>query len=125
MESRVMSDDLDWIARASAKAKGKRPQYFEDPAIDRMLSITMALVAEVSVLRERLDTVERLLESKGHINRQDIERYEPDREAGIERGTNTRAYIHRIMRGIQQEMEALEELDTPSVEELSKTLKDM
>jgi hypothetical protein len=125
MESRVMSDDLDWIARASAKAKGKRPQYFEDPAIDRVLSITMALVAEVSVLRERLDTVERLLEAKGHINRQDIERYEPDREAGIERGTSTRAYIHRIMRSIQQEMEALEELETPSVEELSKTLKEM
>jgi hypothetical protein len=125
MESHVMSDDLDWIARASAKAKGKRPQYFEDPAIDRVLSITMALVAEVSVLRERLDTVERLLEAKGTINRKDIERYEPDREAGIERGTSTRAYIHRIMRGIQQEMEALEELDAPSVEELSKTLREM
>jgi hypothetical protein len=125
MESRVMTDDLDWIARSGAKAKGKRPQYFEDPAIDRVLSITMALVAEVSVLRERLDTVERLLEAKGSLNREDIDRYEPDREAGIERGTSTRAYIHRIMRGVQQEMEALEELDTPSVEALSKTLKDM
>jgi len=30
-----MSDDeLDWMLRANAKAKGKRPQYFDDPAID-------------------------------------------------------------------------------------------
>lgn len=120
-----MTDEIDWIGRAGAKAKGKRPQYFEDPAIDRTLSILMALVGEVSVLRERLDTVERLLEAKGSISRADIEAYEPDRAAGHERGLRTAEYIARVMRGVQQDMEALEELDTPSVEELSKTLRDM
>lgn len=120
-----MSDELDWIARAGAKAKGKRPAYFEDPAIDRTLSILMALVGEVSVLRERLDTVERLLERKGTISRADIEAYEPDRASGQERGMQTREYIARVMRGVQQDMEALEELDTPSVEELSKAIREM
>lgn len=120
-----MSDELDWIARAGAKAKGKRPAYFEDPAIDRTLSILMALVGEVSVLRERLDTVERLLEAKGSISRTDIEAYEPDRAAGQERGLQTREYIARIMRSVQQDMEALEELGTPSVEELSKAIREM
>jgi hypothetical protein len=120
-----MTDDIDWIARAGAKAKGKRPAYFEDPAIDRTLSILMALVGEVSVLRERMDTIERLLEAKGRISRADIEAYEPDHAAGHERGMLTREYIARVMRGVQQHMEALAELDTPSVEELSKTLRDM
>ena len=120
-----MSDGIDWIARAGVKAKGKRPQYFEDPAIDRTLSILMALVGEVSVLRERMDTIERLLEAKGSISRADIESYEPDRAAGHERGMQTREYIARIMRGVQQDMEALEELDTPSVEELSRQLREM
>jgi hypothetical protein len=120
-----MTDEIDWIARAGAKAKGKRPAYFEDAAIDRTLSIVMALVGEVSVLRERLDTVERLLEAKGSISRVDIESYEPDRSAGHERGLQTRDFIARIMRGVQQDMEALEELDTPSVEELSKTIREM
>ena len=120
-----MSDDIDYIARAGAKAKGKRPAYFEDPAIDRTLSIVMALVGEVSVLRERLDTVERLLEAKGSICRADIEAYEPDRTSGHERGMQTRAYIARVMRGVQQDMEALEELNAPSVEELSQQLRDM
>ncbi len=120
-----MTDEINWIARSGAKAKGKRPQYFEDPAIDRTLSIVMALVGEVSVIRERLDTVERLLETKGSINRADIESYEPDRTAGHERGLRTQEYIARVMRGVQQDMEALSELDVPSVEELSKTIREM
>lgn len=120
-----MSDAVDWIARAGAKAKGKRPAYFDDPAIDRLLSIVMALAGEVSVLRERLDTVERLLEAQGAIARADIESYVPDRRAGEERGILTRDFIARIMRAVQQDMEALAELDQPSVEELSQQLRDM
>ncbi len=117
-----MSDPVDWIARAGAKAKGKRPAYFEDPAIDRTLSIVMAIAGEVSVLRERLDTVERLLDAKGTISRADIETYVPDRAAGTERGMLTKEYIARILRGVQQDMEALAE-SGPSVEELSHDLK--
>lgn len=120
-----MTERLDWVARAGAKAKGKRPQYFEDPAIDRTLSIVMALVGEVSVLRERMDTIERLLDARGTISRADIETYTPDRKAGEERGLITRDYIARIMRGVQQDMEALAELNEPSVEEWSNTLKDI
>jgi hypothetical protein len=120
----MSEDDFDWMLRANAKAKGKRPQYFEDPAIDRTLSILMALVGEVSVLRERVDTVERLLDSKGTISRADIESYTPDRDAGFERGVATREYITRVMRGVQQEMEALKESEPP-VEEVSRELRDI
>jgi hypothetical protein len=125
VEGCCVSDEIDWIARAGAKAKGKRPHYFEDPAIDRVLSITMALAGEVSVMRERMDTIERLLDARGTISRADIEAYEPDREAGRERGLLTREFIQRVMRAVQQDMEALEELDAPSVEQLSQTLRDM
>jgi hypothetical protein len=115
--------ELDWIARAGAKAKGKRPQYFDDPALDRMLSILMAVVGEVSVLKERLDTVERLLDAKGTISRADIEAYEPDREAAYERGLATKEYIARVMRGVQQDMEAMVG-DEPPVEQVSRELRD-
>jgi hypothetical protein len=125
VEDRSVTESLDWIARAGAKAKGKRPRYFDDPAIDRTLSIVMALVGEVSVMRERIDTIERLLDAKGSISRADIEAYAPDRAAGEERGLQTRAYIARIMRGVQQDMEALGELNEPSVEEWSGKLRDM
>ena len=108
-----MSEDLDWIALSGKRAKGKRPEYFDEPALDRLYSVVFAMAAEVSALRERQDTVERLLDAKGTISREDIETYVPDREAGEERGLATRAYISRIMRGFQQEVEAMEAQDPP------------
>lgn len=118
-----MTEGIDWIARAGAKPKGRRPEFFEDPAVDRLLSLTMAVVGEVSVLRERLDTVERLLDAKGTISRADIEAYQPDRTAGEERGEMTRAYIARVMRGFQQEVEALENPDPPIMDWVEKFSK--
>ncbi|ANY21127.1 hypothetical protein A6F68_02633 [Tsuneonella dongtanensis] len=109
-------EQIDWISRSGKRAKGKRPEYFDDPATDRLLSIVMALVGEVSVLRERLDTVERLLEKSGTIRREDIETYAPDRAAGEERALATRAYIARVMRALQQELEAMEADDPPIME---------
>jgi len=120
----MSEEPLDWMLRANAKAKGKRPQYFDDPAQDRMLSILMALVGEVSVLRERLDTVERLLECNGSLTRADIDAYVPDRDAGFERGAATREFIARVMRGVQQDLEAMKESEPP-VEEVSRSLREM
>jgi hypothetical protein len=119
-----MSDyDLDWMLRANAKAKGKRPQYFDDPALDRMLSIVMAMAGEISVLRERLDTLERLLEAKGALDRAAIDAYQPDSDAAFERGLKTREFIFRLMRGVQQDLEAMQ-TDEPPVEEVSAHLRD-
>jgi hypothetical protein len=120
----MSSDAIDWIALAGKKAKGKRPAYFEDPALDRLLSIVMALAGEVAVNRERLDTVERLLDAKGTLSRADIEAFAPDRDAGYERGLQTREYIARILRGVQQDMEALEEVEPP-VEDVAVELKNI
>ena len=46
--------EIDWIARSGTRAKGARPKYFDDPAIDRLLSIVMALAGEVAVVKDRL-----------------------------------------------------------------------
>lgn len=119
-----MSDELDWIGLAARRAKGKRPEYFDDPAIDRILSVLMALVAEVSVLRQRQDTVERLLEARGSITRADIEAFEPDADAAYQRGLATRAYIARVMRGVTQAMEAMAAEEKP-VEEVSRELREL
>lgn len=118
-----MNDDFDWVAASGRRAKGKRPEYFDDPAIDRLFSTVFALAAEVSAVRERQDTIERLLDEKGSLTREDIENYVPDRQAGEERGLATRAYVSRIMRGFQQHVEAMEADDPPImdvVERLSR-----
>ncbi len=115
---------FDWMAAANKRAKGKRPEFFNDPQDERLLSILMAVVGEVSVLRERMDTVERLLEAKGSINRADIESYTPDKQAAYERGVMIREYIYRVMRGPHQMLQELENAD-PSVEEISREMMDI
>ena len=98
---------LDWIPLTGAKPLGKRPYFFDDPAVERVLAVTMAVAQEVSVLRERIDTMERLLEQGIPFKRADIEAYEPDPAAATERAEWQRMYIARILRIVQQELEAL------------------
>jgi hypothetical protein len=84
-------------------AKGKRPVYFDDPQTDKVLAIIMALIGEVSVLRERLDTIERLLEAKDILAIADIEAYQPDDSVAKEREQWRAEYIARVLRVLQTE----------------------
>ncbi len=98
---------LDWIPLTGAKPKGKRPYFFDDPAVEKVMAMLMAVTQELAVTRERLDTVERLLAKSGHLDRAQLEAYAPEPEAATERAKATRAYIARVMRIVQQEMEAI------------------
>ena len=100
--------DLDVNALANAKAKGKRPYFFDDPAVERVLSITMAVAGELAVTRERLDTVERLLEAGKPVSRAAIDAYRPDDDAAKQRQEWHAEYIARILRIVHQELEALQ-----------------
>ncbi len=94
------------LAGASAKPAGKRP-YFLDPALERTTAIVMALVQELAVARQRVDTLERLLEQKGVLNREEIETFSPDAAQAAERGLWTQEYLCRVLRILQQEAEAI------------------
>ncbi len=109
MSEAAMKLDIDPIAEAGKKAKGKRPQFFELEESERLMGILMAVVEELAVTRERLDTVERLLEASGGLDRKAIEDFHPDAEQARERGLMHQEYIARVMRILQQEREALEE----------------
>ena len=100
---------LDPIALAGSKAKGKRPAYFRDPDSDRLMAILMAVSGELAVTRERLDTLERVLEAKGLLQQADIESYVPDSNAAGERGLWHQEFIARILRVVQQEIEQFDE----------------
>lgn len=115
---------IDPLKLASAKAKGKRPHFFEDNDVERLTTIVATLVQEVAVMRERLDTVERVLDRKGTLTRADIETFEPTKPEAEERGAWTQEYLARIYRILQQEREALQTSDQYSEEvadELAKT----
>jgi len=113
--------DLDVFELANKKAKGKRPNFLNDPAIERVLSITLAVAGEVAVMRERLDTIERLMESDQKITRAAIDGFQPSMEEAQERAMWQQEYLSRIFRIVQQELEALQS-DAPSSEELGSEL---
>jgi hypothetical protein len=97
----------DALARSSAKPAGKRP-YFLTPETERVLAITMAAVQELAVARERIDTLERLLEAKGVVRRDEIEQFAPTADQAAERGLWMQEYLTRVLRIVQQEAEAVE-----------------
>jgi len=84
--------------RLPRQTKGQRPHFFEDPSIDQMMTFLLELTTEVGVLRERLDTVERLLDTKGSVTRAAIEAYQPDAAAEQERAAWRDAYLKRVLR---------------------------
>jgi len=94
------------------KAKGKKPTFFADPQVDKLMAIVMALAGEVSVLRERFDTIERLAENKGLLSRQEIEAYRPNPQAAEEREQWRTEYIRRVLRVVREELEAVERGET-------------
>jgi predicted nucleic acid-binding Zn-ribbon protein len=86
------------------KATGKRPVYFENPETDKLLAMVLALAEEVSVLRDRLDTIERLAQAKGLLSQAEIDAYQPDEAAATEREQQREAYIARILQIVQPEV---------------------
>lgn len=95
----------DALNDAGRKPAGKRP-YFLAPETERVLAITMAVVQELAVTRQRLDTLERLLLAKGQLADGEMDRYAPDATAAAERALWTQEYIARVLRIVQQENEA-------------------
>lgn len=95
------------LLKSSAKPAGKRP-YFLDAQVERVLAITMAAVQELAVARERIDTLERLLERKGLVAHVEIEQFQPTAEQAAERGLWVQEYLVRVLRIVQQESEAID-----------------
>jgi hypothetical protein len=70
----------------------------------------VALMSEVSALRDRLDTHEAVAELGGKPTAEAIEAYELTPERRAQRETVRQAMIHRVLRAITEEREAA--LDT-------------
>jgi polyhydroxyalkanoate synthesis regulator phasin len=95
------------ILMAGDKSKGGRPYFFNSAETERVLNIAMAIATEVAVVRERLDTIERLLDAKGLLSQQEIEAFVPDEQQAEERQLWHARYAARILRIVQQELDAV------------------
>lgn len=86
-------------------AKGKRPQYFADPATDKLFVMVLELTQELSVTRDRLDTLERMLNEAGVIDATDVDHWLPDAGAAAVRAERRMAMLKRVFRASEQELQ--------------------
>lgn len=110
------------ISLAAAKAQGKRPSYAENSMTDHLVSMIAVLATELSVARERNDTIERLLEAKGVLNREEIENFIPEKRVGRERQQESLAFATRLLRSLLQEVEGLQSREK-TAEQMVEELK--
>ena len=75
-----------------------QPSYFDDPANDQMMTFIVELASELSVVYDRLDTVERLLDTNGTVSRADIEAYRAPEDVEMERVARRDAFLKRVFR---------------------------
>ena len=107
------------------RARGKRPYFFDDPAVDQLHAMVLALSAELSVAFDRIDTLERLLGERGVLEREAIENYRPDETAEAERAERRQGFVQRLLRILNEERDALESADAmrsyeATIEELNR-----
>ena len=117
-----MLSESDILTLATAKSKGKRPKYLSTPAEEHLLSMVMVLAEELAVMRERTDTLERLLDKYGVINRAEIEDFQPGKETGQVRQKRHLEFTTRLLRSLRQEVDTLKGVDK-SAEEMAEILK--
>lgn len=94
-------DDVD--SPALNPIKGRNPHFFADPNTDRLLSMVMELASEMSVMRDRLDTHERLAAIKGVYTDDDIEAFRPNEGEAKAREEWRGKFLDRILKALYTE----------------------
>lgn len=104
-------------------AKGQAPKFHEDRAIDQLMAMVTALTAEVAILRERLDTHERVAERHRLYQRDEIENYQPDPVAAKDRAAARQRLLRKVYRVLKEDLARYQV--TPDNTELMKTLSEI
>lgn len=99
-----MSDATPASRDRVAYVRHGRPAFFDDPAVDKLLAMTMALLGEVCVLRERLDAHERLAAARGLYDPAAVDAYVPDAAAAAERDAVRRRTMDRVLGVLTEEV---------------------
>ena len=100
-----MNDDVSPTLKPRKRwAKGQsRPRYLQPEDIDKMMIMFVALMSEVSALRDRLDTHEALSDLGGAATTAAIEAYELTADRHLAREANRQAMLKRVFRAITEE----------------------
>jgi hypothetical protein len=93
-----MAEPLNRLPRTP---KGKRATFYAEPGVDQLYGIVAALAAELWAARERIDTLERLLEQSRALPADAVERFEPAAEVAAARQLEREAFIQRVFQVLE------------------------
>lgn len=74
--------------------------FFDDPALDRALGMVMALAAELYVTRDRLRSLERVLEETGVLEAGRLDAYRPDEAERAALAEDRDAFVAHLMESL-------------------------
>lgn len=86
-------------------AKGKRPQFFDDKAVDHLLTMVLELSTELYAVYARVDTLERYLAQHGVVDLSALESFKPDDSVQNDRLAWREQLIERLFRTIGADQE--------------------
>ena len=75
----------------------KRNDWLGDEMLDRMMNVIMGLAEELYVTRDRLQVMERVLEDRGALDREELDRWKPDEDQQDEILRDRDAFIQAIL----------------------------
>jgi hypothetical protein len=91
-----MSAQTDERPHAIRHARGKRPEFYGTPGLDHAMSMIMVLASELNVLRDRLDSAERVAKAQGLDLAAGIEALQLDQQALEEREAWRQDFFARL-----------------------------
>lgn len=98
--------------RAIRNAKGKRPHLYAAEGMDQAMSMILVLASELMVMRDRLDTVERVAAAKGLVLEEEIEAYRPDQAVLEVRETRRQHFLEHLYYLAREDAAELAAADT-------------
>jgi hypothetical protein len=87
--------------------KGKRATFFDDPAIDHVVAMLLALSSEVWSLRERVFVIEKVADESGLDLSAAVEAYQLSGDQQAALSQQRQEFIERVMFVLREEIEQL------------------
>lgn len=78
----------------------ERPRQIEELTPDQLVAALLRLTMEISVLRDRLATHERLLEAHGLLSPESVDQFQPKPEERERRAAGRTALIESILKDL-------------------------
>jgi hypothetical protein len=104
-------------------ARGKRPQFYDTAGLDQAMSMIMVLANELCVVRDRLDSAERVAKASGLDLATGIETLEFDQAALEEREERRQEFLRRLF--YVQLKDADEAAQAQTAESFTRTIEEI